>query len=176
MPKQAEADAPTAAATEAPVPTETPLPIPCSIVFDSDRDGNFEIYLMGPDGNDLVNLSNNPADEFNPAISPDGNQIAFVSNRDKGKEGGQSIYVMNADGSNVRQLSFEFCGDWPNWSNDGSQITYSSNDDIYVITADGNGQPVNLTNSPEKDVRSPGLRMAPKLPGCLELTITRIFS
>ena len=109
---------------------------------------------MGPDGNDLANLSNNPADDFDPAIAPDGSQIAFVSKRDNGKEGGQFIYVINADGSNVRQLTFENWSDWPDWSNDGSQITYTSNDDIYVIKADGSGQSVNLTNSPEKDGRS----------------------
>ena len=153
-PVGSEAPAEIAAPTEAPASAEAPPPVPCSIAFDSDRDGNREIYLMGPDGKDQVNLSNNPADDFDPAISPDGSQIAFVSNRDNGKEGGQFIYVMNADGSNVRQLTFENWSDWPDWSNDGSQITYTSNDDIYVIKADGSGQSVNLTNSPEKDGRS----------------------
>ena len=154
QPPEAEAAAEATTPAQAPVPAEEPQPVPCSIAFDSNRDRNFEIYLMGPDGKDLVNLSNNPADDFDPAMSPDGSQIAFVSKRDNGKEGGQFIYVMNADGSNVRQLTFENWSDWPDWSNDGSQITYTSNDDIYVIKADGSGQSVNLTNSPEKDGRS----------------------
>ncbi len=109
---------------------------------------------MGPDGSDTVNLSNNPADDWDPAWSSDGAKVAFVSNRENGEEGGQFIYVMNADGSNVRQLTTENGSDWPDWSHDGSQITYSRNDDIYVINADGSGQPVNLTNSPEKDTQS----------------------
>ncbi|MEM5796673.1 MAG: hypothetical protein AAGU23_10450, partial [Bacillota bacterium] len=67
-------------ATEAPTPE--PEPIPCNIAFDSDRDGSREIYSMAPDGSGQVNLTNNPADDFDPVWSPDGTQIAFVSNRE----------------------------------------------------------------------------------------------
>lgn len=62
---------------------------------------------MAADGSNQVNLTNNPADDTDPVWSPDGSQIAFVSNRDNGEGGGQFIYVMDADGSNVRQLTFE---------------------------------------------------------------------
>ena len=134
--------------------TEAPPPLPCTITFDSDRDGNWEIYRMAPDGSDTVNLSNNLGDDFDPAWSPDGSQIAFVSNRENGQEGGQFIYVMNADGSNVRQLTFENGSNWPDWSHDGSRITYTSNDDVFVINADGSGQSINITNNPEKDAQS----------------------
>lgn len=133
-----------------PAPTET-LPIPCMIAFDSYRDGNREIYVMGPDGKDPYNISNNPGDDSDPSWSPDGTQIAFVSNRENGGKSGQFIYVVNADGSNVRQLSLENDSREPDWSHDGRMITYTSNDDIYSIAADGSGTSVNLTNSPEKD-------------------------
>jgi ABC-type sugar transport system substrate-binding protein len=132
-------------------PTEAP-PIPCTIIFDTDRDGNREIYRMAPDGSQLVNLTNNPAYDVEPAWSPDGSQIAFVSNRpQKQQEGGNYLYVMEADGSNVRQLTFENESASPDWSHDGSQITYSNKGDIYIIKADGSGQSINLTNSPERD-------------------------
>jgi ABC-type sugar transport system substrate-binding protein len=137
-------------ATPLPTPTETP-PIPCMIAFDSDRDGNREVYVMGPDGKDPYNVSNNPGDDFEPSWSPDSSRITFVSNRATDGESGQFVYVVNADGSDVRQLSHENWSVQPDWSHDGRLIVYSGNDDIRVIPADGSGGSVNLTNSPEKD-------------------------
>ena len=58
--------------TQTLVPTLAPPPPPCMIAFDSNRDGNREIYLMGPDGKDPVNLTNNPADDIEPSWSPQG--------------------------------------------------------------------------------------------------------
>ncbi|NMB88984.1 MAG: substrate-binding domain-containing protein [Chloroflexi bacterium] len=143
----------TPAPTETLAPTEAP-PLTCRIVFDSDRDGNREIYRMEPDGSHSVNLTNHPGDDFNPAWSPDGSRIAFVSNRENEPDGGQFIYVMNADGSQVRQLTRENDSDWPDWSPDGRQITYTSQGDIFVMDAGGSGQAANLTHSPEKDAQA----------------------
>ena len=55
--------------SDTPAPTATPepieiSPIPCMIAFDSFRDGNKEIYRMGPEGEDPVNLTNNGGDDF----------------------------------------------------------------------------------------------------------------
>lgn len=140
--------------TATPAPTEPPPPPPCNIVFESNRDGNWEVYRMAPDGSDTINLTNDPGDDFEPAWSPDGSQIAFVSNRENGEESGQFIYIMNADGSEVRQLTTDNESRWPDWSHDGSRITYNHQGDIYVINADGSGEAVNLTNSPEEDAQS----------------------
>jgi TolB protein len=52
------------------------------IAFETDRDGNSEIYSIGPDGTNPSNLSNNPASDVDPAWSPDGTKIAFSSDRD----------------------------------------------------------------------------------------------
>ena len=126
-------------------PTSTP-PIPCRIVFDSDRDNNLEIYVMEPDGSNQTNLTNHDAMDFDPVWSPDGKEIAFVSNRENDMGGGQYIYLMAADGSGVKPLSTMPDSKYPDWSPAGSQIAFSHNGDIYVINTDGSGEK-NLTNS-----------------------------
>jgi TolB protein len=112
------------------------------IVFASSRDGNSEIYSMNPDGSGLKRLTNHLADDYDPAISPDGMRIAFRSHR----SGCSDIWVMNADGSNPVRLtetptSLEV---EPAWSPDGSKIAFSSSRDasweIYVMDADGSNE------------------------------------
>ena len=71
------------------------------IVFVSTRDGNKEIYVMDPDGEHQLRLTNNKRDDNYPAWSPDGQQIVFVSRRD----GNFEIYVMNSDGRNQTRLT-----------------------------------------------------------------------
>ncbi|MDA0179489.1 DPP IV N-terminal domain-containing protein [Solirubrobacter phytolaccae] len=77
-----------------------------------------------------------------PAWSPDGRQIAFESDLD----GDREIYVMNADGSNVRQLTHN--GNWeegPAWSPDGTRLAFTralSNTDynVWTMAPDGTDQ------------------------------------
>jgi outer membrane protein assembly factor BamB len=71
------------------------------IAFSTNRDGNYEIYVMNADGTDQVNISENTADDTYPAWSPDGKRIAFSTNRD----GNYEIYVMNADGTDQVNIS-----------------------------------------------------------------------
>lgn len=130
-------------------PTELP-PFPCRIAFDTDRDTNLEVYVMDPDGGNPVNLTNNPGDDFDPVWSPDGTQIAFVSNRANGSEGGYFIYVMRADGTEVVQLSHQNESGVPDWSPDGNHIAFNDKGDIYINNM-FDGTEVNLTNSPEED-------------------------
>ena len=89
----------------------------------------------------LLRLTTNVADDTQPDISPDGTSILFVSNRDGGK--GQ-IYVMDAGGGNLRNLSNNpsFSDDTPSWSPDGKRIAFQSMrrggpTEIYVMNADG---------------------------------------
>ena len=73
-----------------------------SIVFDSGAWENWQIYLMNSDGSDPHRLTSNTAVDARPVWSPDGRQIAFHSNQHGGKI---EIYVMEADGSNQKQLT-----------------------------------------------------------------------
>lgn len=133
-------------------PSPTPAPIPCNIAFESDRDGGMrDIFVMEADGSDPVNLTKHESDDWAPAWSPDGKQIAFVSNRGSGEWQGMFIFVMNTDGSGLRQLTMESDSNNPDWSNDGQKIVYESGGDVLIINADGSGGSINLTNSPAKD-------------------------
>jgi hypothetical protein len=77
------------------------------IAFASDRDGNFEIYVMNADGSGQTRLS-----ERWPSWSPNGGRIAFASKRD----GNTEIYAMNADGSGQTRLMNNQADDWwPAW-------------------------------------------------------------
>ena len=86
-----------------------------------------------------------------PTWSPDGTQIAFTSYRD----GDSDIYVMDADGGNVQQLTDDPGWDaLPDWSPDGTRIAFVSDRDgdreIYVMDVDG-GNIQQLTNDPGMD-------------------------
>ena len=120
------------------------------IAFDSTRDGNWEIYTMAPDGSDHVRLTNDPALDSSPSISPQGRKIVFTSDR----TGNNDIFIMNSDGSGLTNLTDHPAGDGsPAFSPDGSKIAFSSTrgggfPQIYVMDIDGSNI-VQLTNTVE---------------------------
>ena len=121
------------------------------IAFDSNRDGDREIYVMNADGSNVAKLTDNTASDRSPSLSPDGRKIAFYSNRD----GVFEIYVMNVDGSNVVNLTNNTTGDvYPSWSPDGQKIAFVSgrdgDEEIYVMNADGSNV-VKLTDNTALD-------------------------
>jgi FHA domain/WD40-like Beta Propeller Repeat len=70
------------------------------IVFMSRRSGNWDIYQVGIDGSNLVQLTSDSADDGLPIWSDDGKTVAFVSDRD----GAWEMWAMDADGDNQRPL------------------------------------------------------------------------
>ena len=110
------------------------------ILFTSVREGNYEVYIMNADGSHQVNLTQNPADDFQAVWSPTGEQILFISNREGGTE---ELYLMNPDGSGVRRVfkrQRRSNKSSPTWSPNGKRIAYSAIDwncsmsTIYVAT------------------------------------------
>ena len=117
------------------------------IVFQTNRDGNSEIYTMSADGTDRINLTRNPSLDIDPRWSADGTRIVFASNRD----GSLEIFTMNANGSGLRQVTFtDVVNRWPSWTNDGRILFHSGgipDRDVYRVSADGSGL-TNLTPGP----------------------------
>lgn len=118
------------------------------IVYASNRDGDFEIYVRTMGGQEQK-LTNNSAEDAHPSWSPSGDRIIFTSNRNGDYF---QIYSMRADGSDVRQIGV-IPGNHamsPYYSPDGSRIAFMRasvaapvcqwNWDVWTMAADGSNQ------------------------------------
>ncbi|MEM7336001.1 MAG: M14 family zinc carboxypeptidase, partial [Chloroflexota bacterium] len=133
--------------------------VPDEIVFYSNRDDDFEIYIMNTNGTNQRQLTNNTAADRFPRVSPDGRRIVFESDRD----GNFEIYIMNRDGSNQRRLTFNEEDDHlPSWAPDGQSIIYNASTpdrektDLFSVSTTG-GEPVQLTNTSQYNEAHPSL-------------------
>jgi Tol biopolymer transport system component len=111
---------------------------PWRVVFESTRDGQFEVYVVNPDGTGLANLTQNPADDVDPVLSPDHSKVAFASDR---VDDNLDIYVAKVNGTEVTRLTTAFGSDFaPKWSPDGTRIAFLHNLTLHVVNADGTGE------------------------------------
>ena len=105
------------------------------IVFYSDRDGPFDVYVMKADGSSVRRLTTSRPDDVGtanelaalwPRWSPDGTRIVFQSGPPDVTQG--QVYVMSADGSGTHRLTNPSDGDnvLPAWSPDGLRIAFAS--------------------------------------------------
>ena len=125
------------------------------------RTGDLELYSMNLDGTDVIQLTDSPGYDGGAFYSWDGSQIVFRASRPTGDDlseyqrllgenlirpGALEIFVMNADGSNVRQVTDNGAANFgPFWHPDGRHIIFSSNMDdpkgrefdLYLVAADG---------------------------------------
>ncbi|MFJ5990391.1 amidohydrolase family protein [Lentzea sp. NPDC092896] len=105
------------------------------IAFQSYRDGNYHLYVIGLDGHGLKQLTQGKYDHREPAFSPDGKQIAFVSDR----AGSYGVHVLDLATNAITQLTGvpdEAAA--PQWSADGRRIIFTvGNAAIDTVTSDG---------------------------------------
>jgi Tol biopolymer transport system component len=90
---------------------------------------------MNNDGSDPQPLTEGSWDDIDPTWSPDGQQIAFASNRD----GSRQLYIMQADGGEPRRVTqgVSQIGGRNDWSPDGQKLAFYAGPrgdrDIYVV-------------------------------------------
>ena len=148
------------------------------IVFTSVRDGDMEIYSMNGDGSDVRRLTNLPGPDGGPFFSPDGSMIVFrgrhpqpgaelddyftLLKKELWRPTGLDVFVMNRDGSNLRQVTKFGGANWaPYFTPDGKKIIFASNMknpkgpqasnfDLYLVNLDGTGLE-QITFAPEFD-------------------------
>lgn len=109
---------------------KTAAPVPGAgyeFLMTSVRTGDTEIFATDPETGTARNLTRSPfTDERYASWSPDGKRVTFTSNRTP--DGAFNVFVMNDDGSNVRQLTFEkapaVCY-YPVFTGDGQTIVFS---------------------------------------------------
>lgn len=114
------------------------------IAFAGGTTGGPQIFSMLGDGSQRVALTStgpaspsSPYPAWEPAWSPDGRLLAFRGFWGDGKF--SDLFVMNADGTEVRQLTTHMNGSDPTWSPDGSRIAFAGYDGVYTINSDGSG-------------------------------------
>jgi len=164
---------PTFTPSVTPTPTETLIPTPTSlgggysqIAFASDRTGAPQIHLMNADGSDPQQVTNMPDGACQPAWSPDGVRLVFISPclNHLDQYPGAKMYLINADGSGLIELASEQGGDFdPAWSPDGTRIAFTSLRDgspqIYVLNL-GDNSVTRLTEA-SSDVSLPDWSLQP---------------
>jgi Tol biopolymer transport system component len=132
------------------------------VAFVSDRDGGAAIYAMEPDGSGVTRVVDLGVStiEDGPAWSPDGTRIAFSA----GSGAGNDLYVVDADGSEIDQLTDSSTSDSdPAWSPDGSRILFSrdragwpGHSQIWAMDADGSDEELLIATPPGSDEFPPG--------------------
>lgn len=136
------------------------------IIFTSNRTGDLELFAMRPDGEGVVQLTHAPGYDGGPFFSPDGKKLCYRSDRNNNDllQVYVSDLVFDAEGNitgiaNERQLTADANVNWgPFWHPSGQWLAWSTsrhghhNYEVYLMPADGAGEPIRVTYSAGADV------------------------
>ena len=122
------------------------------LVVTSDRGGNLDLWRLGLADGSLLQLTTDPALDFNGHLSSDGEEVVFHSTR---VSGNRDIWTVPLGGGPARQLTNDPLDDFtPTWSPDGNHIAFvssrSGNYDIWVVSS-GGGEPRQMTTHVAQD-------------------------
>jgi Tol biopolymer transport system component/tRNA A-37 threonylcarbamoyl transferase component Bud32 len=132
------------------------------LAYDSNLNGNQDIYKVPIGGGEAEQLTSDPADDFLPAWSPDGREIAFYSWR----KGNRDLALMMADGTRFQPLTDDPASEgYPDWSPDGRHLVFTSDNtghlELFIISRENKdakwGAPRQLTS----DGADPGAKWSP---------------
>ena len=140
------------------------------IYFHSYREGKTSIFSVRADGTDLRRLTTSPTSDFDPAVSQDGSKIAFIRHNTSDPAAGSSVWLINSDGTNLREIYHGPGGtelSSPDWGGGRIALTYkfsTEDPEIIELCCDGRSDGWGLEFLREEALRpqySPdGLRLA----------------
>jgi TolB protein len=146
----------TSALLSTPVPTATVLPLSLevrgAIAYTGRDKGQDDIWALSVGDRTPIRLTNDPADDRDPAWSPDGQKLAYASHQD----GNWELYVYDLGSGQTTRMTYDlsFQGA-PQWSPDGKWLVYESyqgnNLDVYVVPVDGSQPAQRVTQNPAPD-------------------------
>ena len=120
-------------------------------MLSSDWSGNMDLWMLPLEGGEMVQLTSDPAPDWYPKWSPDGQEIAFYSYR----SGNREVWITPVSGGPAGQLTDGKATGresyFPSWSPDGRELAFSAfqdlNNDIYIMPREG-GLARQITNHP----------------------------